>query len=749
MSWISMPFTPLRGRPVRPRRRWVAVAGGLLLFWGTVAAGLGDPVIHHDLDVSIELVQQRLAVVDHIDLKDIIQRASKGGQQKTELAFYLHSALSAAADPPATLSRGKVIAGHGVSVARYRVSLPAGEDTLRLRYQGRLPPPADAPAWEGGAGRPDQAGIITSQGVYLDDASYWYPSFDSELVTFSMAVEEPPGWHVISQGSLDTHAQGFPRWSESQPQEAIFLIAGPYRKYTRPTDRGVALTYLRRADDDLAERYLRATEQYLDFYSRLIAPYPYAKFALVENFWESGLGMQSFTLLGPRVVRLPFIIRSSFPHEILHNWWGNGIYVDYTQGNWSEGLTAYLADHLMKERQGEGAEYRRAALQKYADYVTHARDFPLRDFRSRHGQVSQAVGYNKALMLFHMLRLRIGDAAFLRGLREFFHKHKFQRAGFADLRAAMENTSGQELSGMFSQWIHGTGAPELTLHDAAVVGTHGTYRLRARLRQVQAGRVFHVQIPLAVAMAGDRPALQTSVQMHRRELALDLPLPARPLRLVVDPEYDVFRRLAREEIPPSIGQLFGAERLVLVLPAQAPAPLARAYRALAASWARSVKHVQVTLDTALDELPAGGSVWILGWENRLRAGVQSALKDSISSWTAHAVELPGLRARRAQDAVVVVGRHPSDAGLAVAWLGSDNPAAVKGLARKLPHYGKYSYLVFTGDAPRNVLKGQWPVIHSPLSAVLTDGSARPAPLRLAPRPALGSRPGDGGDSLRN
>ena len=44
--------------------------------------------------------------------------------------------------------------------------------------------------------------------------------------------------------------------------------------------------------------------------------------------------MASLTLLGPRVIRLPFIFKSSYPHEILHNWWGNGVYVDYASGNW-------------------------------------------------------------------------------------------------------------------------------------------------------------------------------------------------------------------------------------------------------------------------------------------------------------------------------------------------------------------------------------------------------------------------------
>ena len=65
--------------------------------------------------------------------------------------------------------------------------------------------------------------------------------------------------------------------------------------------------------------------------------------------------MPSFTLLGPQIIRFPFILTSSYPHEILHNWWGNSVFVDETRGNWCEGLTAYIADHLMQEQRGEDA----------------------------------------------------------------------------------------------------------------------------------------------------------------------------------------------------------------------------------------------------------------------------------------------------------------------------------------------------------------------------------------------------------
>ena len=61
-------------------------------------------------------------------------------------------------------------------------------------------------------------------------------------------------------------------------------------------------------------------------------PYPFPKFAIVENFFPTGYGFLSYTLLGGSVLKLPFIPETSLRHEIAHSWWGNGVLVDYAAG---------------------------------------------------------------------------------------------------------------------------------------------------------------------------------------------------------------------------------------------------------------------------------------------------------------------------------------------------------------------------------------------------------------------------------
>ncbi|WDT81385.1 MAG: M1 family aminopeptidase [Candidatus Manganitrophus sp.] len=350
------------------------------------------------------------------------------------------------------------------------------------------------------------------RGSIWPESTFWYPWFDGGRITFTVEVQSPKGWEVISQGERKSHQRdesgSAVRWESPEPQEEIFLVGGPLTEY-RKAGPVEAMAFLRKPDPELAEKYLGVTGQYIEMYQKLIGPYPYKKFALVENYWETGYGMPSFTLLGAQVIRLPFILHSSYPHEILHNWWGNGVYVDFQSGNWSEGLTAYLADHLISEQRGKGAEARRASLQKYADYVAEGKDFPLTAFRGRHSAASEAVGYGKTLMLFHMLRRQLGDDLFVRALQKFYRDHRFKRAGFADLQRAFSAAAGKDLQSEFDQWVTRAGAPALRVGETTAKEEENGFLLTVTLEQIQAGPPYRLSVPIAVTLEGQEGSIRS------------------------------------------------------------------------------------------------------------------------------------------------------------------------------------------------------------------------------------------------
>lgn len=726
------------------------------LLW--LATGLPNIVyagelIRHDLKAVIQPEKNFIQVEDRITLPESLLVASG-----PKLTFLLHAGLRPISPTPGvklmrqTDQKTSAPSAQEPQTAteRYAVVLPSGRREFVINFRGRIDPPASSQTSDPASGF--DAGIISPQGIFLSASTRWYPWFDDHLIRYTLEVRLPEPWDAVSQGERTRHKHKGEtvetRWESPEPQDEIFLIGGRFTEYNRPAGVIRVMAFLRTPDDDLAKRYLETGGSYLEMYEELLGPYPYKKFALVENFWETGYGMPSLTLLGSAVIRLPFILYSSYPHEILHNWWGNGVFVDDEKGNWSEGLTTYLADHLIQEQHGTGPAFRRASLQKYADYVAERNDFPIAEFRSRYSPATEAVGYGKTMMFFHMLRMRLGNEIFVKALRKFYHGHRFRRATFDDLRAAFSAVAGEDFKDEFDQWINREGAPGLHVSGARTrVGDSG-YLLDALLDQTQPGPAYRLRVPVAVTMDNHEPAYQTTILMTNRHLDIALPLPDRPVRLDVDPEFDLFRRLDRDELPPALSQPLGSDKILFLIPSGAEEGARGGYRRfaelLSTFWQRFPSvSIEIKLDREFDALPSDRAVWILGWENRFLPDFRSVLGENKLSLSQNAFQIGKARIGRNHHAFVLTARQSQRPGEALAWVAADSMASLPGLARKLPHYGQYSYLVFEGDEPKNILKDRWDVTNSPLSIPVLQPDGRVIqthPAKLKHRRALADPP---------
>ena len=674
------------------------------------------PVIHHELTIKLYPEEGRLVAEDLITVP---------GNSPDVLSFSLHAGLEPSSTTPGiVLTRERGPAGE-LPIESFTVKIPFGLKTFEIKYGGTIYHSIEPYGIEQARGFRMTPGIISKEGVYLSGNSLWYPKIEGHMVTFNLDVELPSGWDAVSQGERTIHdyreGNRQVRWVSTENQDEIYLVAGKFTEYMQSAGNIQAMVFFRSPEKELADRYLDATAQYITMYQKLIGQYPYKKFALVENFWETGLGMPSFTLLGPKIIRFPFIINSSYPHEILHSWWGNSVYPDYSSGNWSEGLTAYLSDHLIKEQQGNAKEYRQETLQKYADYVTTGKDFPLTEFRSRHSSPSEAVGYGKSLMFFHMLRQELADKVFIDGLRYFYREKKFQFASFNDLRKSFEKVSGKDLKVFSDQWITRQGAPKLKLSDVRSKMEGDEYMLTASIEQVQSEEAYHLKIPVAVTMEGKEQAYQTKVIMNDKHLGLTIHLSSKPLRIDVDPEFDLFRRLDREEIPPALTQALGAKRMLIVLPSDAEGIMLKAYQEFAGVLSNSGPDtVEVKFDKEVERIPSDCAVTVLGWENRFLKETLAILSQYDVPIDQSSIQINKNKISKEKHTVVFSMKNPGNKDMAILFIASDLAEALPGLGRKIPHYHKYSYLVFEGDEPVNIIKGRWPVLHSPMNAILPD-----------------------------
>ena len=234
----------------------------------------------------------------------------------------------------------------------------SGKGSLEIRYEGVFGGNGNAENLENAG--VVQGDVISPEGISL--TGNWYPSLKGPLY-YRLTALVPAGFTAISEADEIMHKEtstgGEYTFSFPHPLNGVDFVAGKYREAKGTIDGIDIYAYFFPEDISLAETYIEYSKKYFEMYNRLLVPYPYKRFSVVENFLPTGYSMPTFTLLGREVVRLPFIVQTSLGHEITHQWFGNYVYADFAKGNWLEGITTYLSDHLYEEQKGKGWEYQK------------------------------------------------------------------------------------------------------------------------------------------------------------------------------------------------------------------------------------------------------------------------------------------------------------------------------------------------------------------------------------------------------
>ncbi|MEJ2638861.1 MAG: M1 family aminopeptidase, partial [Desulfosarcinaceae bacterium] len=469
------------------------VLAGLLAALPTNAVAAAGRHVVHDLDVRLDPTGQRLFGHDRMVVslapKRLIVRLSPKAQIES-------------------LTIGNQAADWAFSEEGLTVPLPASQGkpaVLTLVYSvifddaaPRRPVNTDNPGF-------GVRGTISERGAVLLAGSGWYPQVAEMARTLNLSVTAPAGILAVTSGRLIGHttAEGktVSRWQVNRPIGAVSLCAGPYLHRRKEAGGHVAATYFSRQRQHLADAYLSASLKYLSDYSDRFGPYPFDQFAVVENFFPTGYGFPGFTLLGGRVLDLPFIIPTSLRHEIAHCWWGNGVRVDTSQGNWCEGLVTYVADYAYRAEQGAAAarDYRRQLLRNFTSLVNPGEAIALNRFQSRRDRITKAVGYDKSAFVFHMLHQRLGGG-FWQALTDLFRDRCFQEASWTVLASYFQRYADHNLDRFFDQWLARRDAPRLRLE--AVAFDPGAGELTGRL--VQNAPTYDLSLDLLVVTAGQR-----------------------------------------------------------------------------------------------------------------------------------------------------------------------------------------------------------------------------------------------------
>ena len=209
----------------------------------------------------------------------------------------------------------------------------------------------------------------------------------------------------------------------------------------------------------------------LAFYSNLIGPYSYEKLADVQSKTIfGGLENAGCIFYAENSVTGLGKAEGLIAHEIAHQWFGNSV----TEADWhhiwlSEGFATYLTSVYNETNSGK---------EKFTEDMKFARDRIIRSFERSPAPVIDTTNtnlmrllntnsYQKGAWVLHMLRFKLGEDQFWKGMRLFYERFRNGNAVSDDFRKTMEEVSGKDLKNFFYQWLYIAGQPDLKIQTKA------------------------------------------------------------------------------------------------------------------------------------------------------------------------------------------------------------------------------------------------------------------------------------------
>ncbi len=549
------------------------------------------------------------------------------------------------------------------------------------------------------------SGLISPEGVYLSNATHWYPDRPGSMSTFQIEATIPEPFRIVTQGELvsENLKEGTLRnkWVNELPAESLTLVAGKYSVKTRTVDGIKISTYFFYEEDRFSEVFLNAAGEYLKIYSDLLGSYPFKKFDIVQNFFSSGYGFPTFTLLAPEAIRQGkgFLKPGALDHEIVHSWWGHYVSLKPGTGNWVEALTTYCANYYYKElKVGKEAarRHRQDVMQKYAVQVPPSKDYPLRKFEGKDTELDAQIGYGKGSMVFHLLRRSVGKDLFFATLRQFAMQYGGKQASWEDIQKIFEEASGKGLDGFFSQWLDRPGGPQLKVENVKVQTASNGYIVSGEV--VQEGDVYQLLLPVEVDEGLEKRRL--FLEASRRRSPFSVEVPRIPLKLTLDPDDHLFRRLYPEEIAPALNALLEDREKIFVVSDQGDEESRKIYFELARKAKEQKGGEILPLRELTEEKLRNSSVMLLG--ESWKSPIVSKLISNIPKPVEHkegSFFIKGERVEEGEDSLLLTFPNPLQPGKWVTVYFGRTVSALS-RARYIFYYGWNSYILFRNGRPK-------------------------------------------------
>jgi aminopeptidase N len=374
-------------------------------------------------------------------------------------------------------------------------------------------------------------------------AHNWLPCVDdpADKATVDFMITAPDHYQVVANGlkESETVLPGnlkITHWKETVPlptKVTVIGVADFAIDHTGDVNEIPVYTYVFPENKDTGFSSYAVAKEILAYYIEKFGPYAYEKLANVQSKTIFG-GMENASAI--------FYFENSvgdkgieelMAHEIAHQWFGDAASEKNFSHLWlSEGFATYMTNIYLEHKYGIDTLKKRLT----ADRITvlgfeKKRLTPVVDTsaKSNYMELLNANSYQKGGWILHMLRRKLGDEAFWKGIRAYYTKYDGSNANTDDLCKVMEQTSGQKLQPFFKQWLYTAGHPQLQInwkYDAVkkVVNI-----------QINQKQVNPYEFTLECLIENKLH----KISINSQTTSVEIPVEAKPADIIVDPDVNL------------------------------------------------------------------------------------------------------------------------------------------------------------------------------------------------------------------
>ena len=385
--------------------------------------------------------------------------------------------------------------------------------------------------------------------------STWFPTIDkpNQKTTQEISITVPDKYITLSNGSLisqnktdDGNKKRTDTWKLEHPHAPYltFFAVGNF-KVIKDNWKGKEVSYYiepQFAQEAEIEKYVFPnTVEAIEYFSEILeVDYPWSTYSQIKlrNFpgGMENTTASAFSENGHSSIKelADENYQSGNIHELFHQWFGNYV----TAESWANiALNESFADlsEILWAEHKYGKDVAGAHIQKGLDgYLSDPNGWNIPLIRYDYPEASHmfnGITYQKGGRILNMLRHFLGNELFKVGLQKYLKENAYGTAEADDLRIALEEVSGMDLSWFFNEWFYGAGHPIL---DISYEWNEKKKETQVIIKQEQKKQLF--TLPIAIDIYEDNSVTREKVWLKKKIDTFNFKTNKRPKLVNVDAE---------------------------------------------------------------------------------------------------------------------------------------------------------------------------------------------------------------------